>query len=261
MWQRGFHFPHHPNRQLCRWQCSSAWGEPGPQIHSSRAAQLSKDEPEPSPRPRQPLHLALGWKISVLRVSQKLGFFLYYLPEKASTQHSLAALRIPPAVRFSRRHQSCLYYQDFLKHSTKLNRPFQPHYQEGRHKIFKISFLLILIQTTEHSCENWSLYRSALYRLLLKSTGTGFKLLHFLIQIYSQAQKNSHGLGKKEKCLSWQFSERWKRICCGLLLTHSAVSWDRGPHYALTTRQLRELPTGVCLSSKRYFSGQKLEKT
>lgn len=106
----------YPNRSTA--DGSTAWGEPGPQIH--RAAQLSKAEPEPSSRPGQSLCLVLGWRISGLWVSEKslVSFFLCYLPEKASTQHSSAALHIPSAVWSSRRHQSCLYYQDFLKHTV-----------------------------------------------------------------------------------------------------------------------------------------------
>lgn len=53
------------------------------------------------------------------------GFALPCPPKKSTTQDPLTALYIPPAVRFSRRHKSCLYYQDFLRHTVpSLKGPF-----------------------------------------------------------------------------------------------------------------------------------------
>lgn len=53
------------------------------------------------------------------------GFALPCPPKKSTTQDPLTALYIPPAVRFSRRHESCLYYQDFLRHTVpSLKGPF-----------------------------------------------------------------------------------------------------------------------------------------
>lgn len=87
--------------------------------HSLRGAratdpQFPKGEPEPSSVP-----MPCPWleDLGALGVSEITGFFLCYLPEKASTQQSSASLHIPPAVHSSRRHQSYLYYQDFLKHT------------------------------------------------------------------------------------------------------------------------------------------------
>lgn len=63
-----------------------------------------------------PVPMPCPWleDLGALGVSEITGrFFLCYLPEKASTQHSSAALHIPPPLLSSRRHQSCLYYQDF----------------------------------------------------------------------------------------------------------------------------------------------------
>lgn len=120
--QRGLHLPHHPNHVSQRAALLMA-GQ-----HSLRGARATNPQPPGQPSPAQhswtwtqlksgqSLCLVLGWRISGLWVSEKplMGFFFV----KASTQHSSAARHIPPAVRSSRGHQSCLYYQDFLKHTV-----------------------------------------------------------------------------------------------------------------------------------------------
>lgn len=79
------------------------------------AAQLPKGSSSkpgltPVPCPQLEDHQASGiWGITA-------ELTLHCLPENFNTQHFLTALHIPPAVHFSRRHQSCLYYQNFLKH-------------------------------------------------------------------------------------------------------------------------------------------------
>lgn len=127
------------------------------------------------------------------------------------------------AAPFCRKHQSCVHCQGLLKHTVfqqRLNGPFQPNCWEDHCEIFRISFLLILTQTTKPSCENWSLHRSTLHSLLLESTGTRFKPLQFLlIQSYSQA-RNIPVDYKKQKTKHWG---KIKHLTLKLIYCHSTV--------------------------------------
>lgn len=127
------------------------------------------------------------------------------------------------AAPFCRKHQSCVHCQGLLKHTVfqqRLNGPFQPNCWEDHCEIFRISFLLILTQTTKPSCENWSLHRSTLHSLLLESTGTRFKPLQFmLIQSYSQAW-NIPADYKKQKTKHWG---KIKHLTLKLIYCHSTV--------------------------------------
>lgn len=97
--------------------------------------------------------------------------------------------------------------------------PFSQTVEKTTVKFFRISFLLILTQTTEPSCENWSLHRSTLHSLLLKSTGTKFKPLQFLlIQSYSQAWNIP--VDYKQKTKHWG---KIKHLTFKLIYYHSIV--------------------------------------